>query len=84
MIVGMFYFTFIAMMTTNWFLWRHLKKKNLTSPSKKEGCKHLVISVVFAISFLYRALFNNIREYSSLIDDLEKTNIIAWQELPSH
>jgi hypothetical protein len=43
-----------------------------------EGVKHLIISVVFAISFLYRAVYNTIRGYTDLIDDLEVSNNTAW------
>lgn len=73
-----FYVTFVAMMVNNLALWYHIKGLNLTSQNRKEGIKHLTISIIFAVSFLYRAIYNSIRGYTDVIDELETKNIDAW------
>jgi hypothetical protein len=48
-------------MINNWFLWKYITSKKLSSSARVENKKFVALSVVFAISFLYRAIFNNIR-----------------------
>lgn len=66
-------------MLNNWFLWGHIKNHNyLTSSTRSEGRKHLLMSLAFAVSFLYRAIFNTINLSSDILLDLERDHVAWW------
>jgi len=54
------YLTFVILSVTNFFLWRYIKSRNLSASAKGESHKHLYISVTFAVSYLYKGIFNNL------------------------
>lgn len=66
-------------MGTNILQWKYLKDRNITRTAKIEGKKHFIISIVFAVSFLYRAILDTIK-MSPLnpIDKLENDDLALW------
>ena len=54
------YGTFVTMGIVNIKLWLFIKKRTFCASAKVEGAKHLCISIVFALSFLYKGIYNTL------------------------
>ena len=72
---GLFYFTFAALMLTNWFLWRYIKLRKL---SHVDTMKNIKISLVFALSYIYRAVYDTFLAYTKNIDNLARDQPLLW------
>lgn len=54
------YGTFAALAIVNLMLWNFIRARNLCATAKIEGSKHLMISIVFSLSYLYKAIDNTL------------------------
>ena len=66
---ALFYFTFILLMVTNWFLWNYIKRRKL---GHVDSMKNIKISIVFALSYIYRGVYDTFLAYTEKIDDMAK------------
>ncbi len=64
---SLYYLTFILLMITNWFLWKYTTKYNLSGASSS---KYMTISLVFAVSYMYRAVYDTILAYTNKIGEM--------------
>lgn len=72
--------TFVLLMITNWFLWNYIKRHNLRSISnisKKnssmggvENIKYMTISLVFAISYIYRGMYDTLLGFTDTLSNM--------------
>ena len=72
---ALFYITFAALMLTNWFLWKYIKRRKL---GNVDSIKHITISIVFALSYIYRAVYDTFLAYTRKIDIMARQNPAAW------
>ena len=73
---GLFYFTFVALMITNLFLWKYIKRKKLANVN---SMKHIKISIVFALSYSYRAVYDTFLAYDpDLIKYFAREHTVWW------
>ena len=54
------YLTFFFLSLTNLYLWRYIKARTLSTTARVEGWKHFRISVIFAVSYLYKGVYANL------------------------
>lgn len=54
------YGTFFALAIVNIRLWRFIRARTLCTTAKLEGSKHLMISIVFSLSYLYKGIYNTL------------------------
>jgi hypothetical protein len=48
-------------MISNWFLWKYIKRRNL---GNVDNMKNIKISIVFALSYIYRAVYDTFLAYT--------------------
>ena len=67
------------MQLTNLFLYRYIKSRNLSATAKVESKKHLFISLTFAISYLYKGIYNTfLAAKPTEMDNFEQNYPIEW------
>jgi hypothetical protein len=54
------YLTFFLLSLTNLHLWRYIKARTLTASARVEGWKHFRISLIYAVSFVYKGVYANL------------------------
>ena len=54
------YLTFFLLSLTNLHLWRYIKARTLTASARVEGWKHFRISLIYAVSFIYKGVYANL------------------------
>ena len=54
------YLTLFFLSLTNWYLWKYIKARTLSASARVEGWKHFRISVIYAISFVYKGVYANL------------------------
>jgi hypothetical protein len=76
---GVFFFTFIALMIVNWVLWNYIKAKGLKNVNSK---RNIYISLVYAISFIYRGVYDLVLATQYNLNDYSKSTL--WYIFESH
>ena len=54
------YLTLFFLSLTNLYLWTYIKARTLSASAQVEGWKHFRISVIYAISFIYKGVYANL------------------------
>jgi hypothetical protein len=57
-LAGLNYGTFLLLAIVNFRLWKFVQARTLCATAKVEGSKHLTISIVFSLSYLYKGIYN--------------------------
>ena len=64
------YGTFLSLSIVNFRLWKFVQARTLCATAKVEGSKHLTISIVFCLSYLYKGIYNTLM--ASIQDKMDK------------
>jgi len=59
-LAGLNYGTFLSLAIVNFRLWKFIQARTLCASAKVEGSKHLTISIVFSLSYLYKGIYNTL------------------------
>jgi hypothetical protein len=67
------------MSATNLMLYRYIRSRNLSATARVEGTKHLVISIAFGVSYLYKGIWNTLYAgEAQVMYDFMQDQTIAW------
>jgi hypothetical protein len=69
----------VLLSITNYYLLNYIKSRNLSATATVESKKHLYISITFAVSYLYKGVYNTfLAAYPSQMEDFEDTQPVLW------